>query len=142
MKDFLKWGLVLGGVGYFFFREQIAAAAAGVTAPVSASSPAAPASPPPVTTGTKELIAAAAKSDPAYRSNGGRLSAYQWNFYYTAVRNVAAPSPESLGLDGSMLLSIDEYWTAASTRGGLSGARPQLRGVRPRRSLAAQAWGM
>lgn len=148
MRDFLKWGLLGGGVLYFFFHEQIAAAFAApgatqtpatTTTPGAAATTTTPASKTGAATeadGTKARILAAVKDDANYIANNGRMSAFQWNFYYRLVRGVDAKDPSELGIsDPAMLISLDEYWTVATAH-GLAGLRPNYR----RRSLAAAAW--
>jgi hypothetical protein len=142
MNSTLKWALIAAAI-WLFFRQQIEAAigmtpAAAAPAPAPIP-PAPPAAQPAVTDaqGTKAIMQAKAQTDAAYIAGNGRMSVYQWNVYYTAARGVEAPPPDTIGFpDGAVLISLDEYWAAASSR-GLAGLRAP---ARRRRSLAAQAW--
>jgi hypothetical protein len=144
MKDFLKWGLIGSGVAYVLFRDQLAAvfgsSPSSPAAAAAASSPSSPAAAAPRAAtdaaGTKARLLAAAQVEPAYIANSGRMSSYQWGYLYSIVRGVPSPDAGTLGIeDAAMLLSLDEYWTAATSH-GLSGIQP-----RPRRSSASRAWG-
>lgn len=143
MNDLVKWGLILGGVG-FLFRNEIETALhlTGATA----ASPAAttPTAPPPPTPqiivasdpGTPARMLTSAKSAGAIHADGDRLNAYQWAYFYQLVRGVAPPPSASLGIgDPNTLFSINEWWTLAAAA-GLSGLRATPR----RRSIAAHAW--
>jgi hypothetical protein len=152
MDGSLKWLLIGGAVAAFVFRNQIeeAIGVAGAPAPQPPAAPADPAAAaatpltPQSASDTRARMFAAARTDPAYIAGSGRMTPFQWDFYYQAVRGVGAPSPAALGLDGNMLLSLDEYWTAATAHGlsGLGRSPAGGAGGSRRRSLAAQAWGM
>lgn len=143
MNNIFKYLLIGGGLAYFFMGDQIKAAlhisgqpgaplpneAQPVTPTPAATAPAVATE----ATDTKSRMLAAASTDAQFIANGGRLSAFQWGFYYELKRGTKAKDPAALGIaDPAMLLSIDEYWTAA-TRGGMAGIR---------RRAAARAWGM
>ncbi len=143
MNGFLKWALILGGVGYLF-RHEIETAIGLSTA--SSSAPA----PTPTPTPAPQIIVAsdpttparmltAAKAAGAIKADGDRLNAYQWAYFYQQVRGVAPPPSASLGIsDPNTLFSINEWWTLAAAA-GLSGLRATASS--PRRTRAAAAWG-
>lgn len=134
MKDFLKWGLILGGAGYFLFRNQISAAlATAVTSPAAGTIPASTTPPaataPPVAQTTLQMMQAFAAAH-----GFSTLSFDQWNWVYDQVRGVAGLPIETVfpGQARERLMTIDEWW-AGSSAAGLSGVR--------RRSSASRAWG-
>lgn len=139
MKDFLKWGLLLGGAGYFLFRDQISALATIATPPAAGTIPASTtpqatttppaATAPPVAQTTLQMMQAFAAAH-----GFSTLSFDQWNWVYDQVRGVPALPIETVfpGQARERLMTIDEWW-AGSSAAGLSGVR--------RRSSASRAWG-
>lgn len=117
MNTVLKVGL-FGAAAYLLYEHFY-----GGQAATPATAPAIPAPTSAAATQTQSLMLAAASKDPAYVSNGGRMSLYQWGFYYSYVRGIQAPAAADLGYaDGSTLISLDEYMAALTAR-GLSGIR-------------------
>jgi hypothetical protein len=152
MNSFTKIALV-AGIAAFAFRTQLEHALGigtstptgegdpgigpGAPAPGAAAAPAGnpnPATPYTDAAGTKARILAAAQSDAAFIAGNGRMSVYQWDYYYKLVRGLDAPADIGFS-DNAALVSIDEYWQAATSH-GLSGVSR-----RPGRRAAA-AWEM
>jgi len=135
MKDFLKWGLILGGAGYFLFRNQISAAlATTATTPATSTMPTTTTTPPAAT--TPPVAQTTLQMMQAYAAAHGftTLSFDQWNWVYSQVRGVAGLPIETVfpGQTRDRLMTLDEWW-AGSSAAGLSGVR--------RRSSASRAWG-
>lgn len=132
MNNFLKFALIGGGafVLYEMFGKSLslpvigggvppAATSAATVQPQNTPAPAAVAAAATATTKTS-LADAARKANPG---GDGLLNADQWNYYYSQIRGVPGPDPGGIwpGRDRGYRMSIDEYWSAVSTIGGLTG---------------------
>lgn len=143
MNPTLKLALI-GAAGYFLLKDNIAAmfgphSSSSAQTPTTPAPPPSstppPAPPPPATTdaqGTKALMLNAAKTDANYLAHAGRMSMWQWAFYYNYVRGgTLDPAPLFPGTPAETLMTIDEWW-AGATRHGLAGI--------PSSRYAANAW--
>lgn len=122
MNNLIKFGL-LGAAGYLLYqRFQPVLEPVGTSAgPNAAATPTPAAVTQAQSTATRDLVwAAARRAMPAGWDS--LLNSHEWNYYYTAVRGVPGPDP-GIAFPGreNFRMSVDEWWSGASTRGGISG---------------------
>lgn len=126
MNNLIKFGLI-GAAGYLLWQrftpvlEPVATPAAPGLAPNTAATPTPAAVTQAQSSATRDLVLQAARrAMPAGWDS--LLNSHEWNYYYTAVRGVPGPDP-GVAFPGreNMRMSVDEWWSGASTRGGISG---------------------
>lgn len=153
-KDLIKWALiaaaaylaykVLFGEGGMFAQQRLTAPP---PPPADKSTDAATKATDQTKTETKtngsaqlslhDTIAQAAANDAFQR--GGKMEFERWSYYYhQTTQGQANPIPgvdlSTVGIDGAVPITLDEWWAAASKLITLSGLyRTQLAGVRPSR---------
>lgn len=93
-------------------RPFILQTEAKIAASTSATSPVA------IASSTRDLVAQLAKND-SYLV-GGKMPFEHWNFYYNgtpAGKTKPAPAPGDVGVDPSVPITVDQWWSVVSANG-------------------------